>query len=142
MSDSSDTHISIPLNGTVHDRGNALKNPIPLEDLPPEIQKFLNNKKAKDKQNRKTIEMLEGMHVLSLIVFINSMSPVIKTDIHTHISRCAGMNDKLDDLIGMGLIKVYQTAHTNTNVVVITDKGREVANMLQEMIDFIDKDMK
>ena len=126
------------MDGTVHNRGNAVKNPIPLEDLPPDIQKFLNNKKTKEKQERKTVEVLEGVHVLSLIIFINSMSPVIKTDIHTHVSRCAGMNDKLGDLLDMGLIKIYQTARTNTNVVVITDKGREVARRLQSMIDYID----
>ena len=30
----------------------------------------------------------------------------------------------------------------NASHLSITDKGREIANMLQEMIDFIDKDMK
>ena len=66
------------------------------------------------------------------------MSPVIKTDIHAHVSRCAGMNDKIDDLVGLGLLKVYHTARNNTNIVVITEKGREVAKRLQEIVDYID----
>ena len=131
-------HVSIPFNGTVHDRGNASKNPIPSDELPPEVQKFLTSGRGRSKESRKTIQILEGVHVLSLLIFVNSMSPVIKTDIHAHVSRCAGMNDKIDDLVGLGLLKVYHTARNNTNIVVITEKGREVAKRLQEIVDYID----
>ena len=131
-------HVSIPLNGTVHDRGNAFKNPIPSEDLPPEIQRFLSSGRGRDRGSRKTIQILEGVHVLSLLIFVSNMSPVIKTDIHAHVSRCAGMNDKIDDLAGLGLLKVYHTARNNTNIVVITEKGKEVADRLQAILDYID----
>ena len=78
--------------------------------------------------------------MLSLIDYIDRNSPVIKTDIYANVSRCSNMNTKIQNLIDMGLIKVYNTAYTNTNVVVITEKGRRAAGVIHALVDLIEAD--
>ena len=130
---------TIPINGTVHERGNARDNPIQDDDLPPEIRKYLYSKRENYHREPDLIDKLEGRHIIRLILFINSMSPVIKTDIHMHVSRCNKINSKLDDLMSLGLIKMFQTAHTNTHVVVITEKGRRLATVIQDAISICEE---
>ena len=82
--------------------------------------------------------MLEGKHVLSLIMYLDKMSPVLKSDVYSDISRTAGMAEKLDDLREMGLIEIYNTVRSNSNVIVITDKGRAVANMIKDIVGMVE----
>ena len=125
---------SIPIDGTVHNRGNAKKNPIPDDELPPEIRKYLRTKEANYYKVPDAISRLEGIHVLRTLLFISKMSPVIKTDIYTHVSRCSNMKYKLEDLEELGMIEILCTTHTNTNIVRITDKGRKLADVLFDAV--------
>ena len=67
------------------------------------------------------------------------MSPVLKSDIYADISRSAGMIRKIDDLQNLWIIQIYHTARTNTNVIVITDKGRTVAERIRDLIKSIER---
>ena len=125
---------TIPINGTVHNRGNAKKNPIPDEELPPEIRKYLRTKEVNYYKEPDAIDRLEGKHVVRILLFISRMSPVIKTDIYTHVSRSNGVRIELDNLEELGMIEIIQTAHTNTNVIRITDKGRKLAEVLLDAV--------
>ncbi len=118
---------SVSINGTTHDRGNLSKNPLKAEELPEELQEYLFHSNRRGKTE---LQMLEGKHILSMIVYIHYMSPIIKTHIYTNIAKCSTINDKLEDLNSLGLIKMQSMAVTNTCAVTITYKGRLVARAI------------
>jgi hypothetical protein len=130
---------SIPITGKLDDRKNVKKEPLPPEDLPENILEVLEGKRnTQGNEGRSTIQKLEGKHVLSMLLYINEMSPVLKSDIYNNVSRSAGMVDKLNDLYEMGLVKIYLTVRSGSNVVVITDLGRKIAQLVWDTIDLID----
>ncbi|MBE6518629.1 MAG: hypothetical protein E7Z70_03690 [Thermoplasmata archaeon] len=131
--------LTIQFGKAVDGRTNVWNQPIPYEDLPDEVKRYLLDKKARP-EPKNTLEKLEGKHVMSMILFIDSMSPVVKSDIYNSISRSANVVSKLDDLRDMGLIEMYHTGRTNMSVIVITDKGKRVASIIRQMIDTIDSE--
>ena len=40
----------------------------------------------------------------------------------------------------MGLVKVYCTARTNSQILVITDKGKQVAGLIKEIVGMVEGD--
>ncbi|WII07178.1 hypothetical protein PED39_06195 [Methanomassiliicoccales archaeon LGM-RCC1] len=133
----SDRRLTIQLGKAVDGRTNVWNQPIPYEDLPDEVKRYLLDKKSRP-EPKNTLEKLEGKHVMSMILFIDSMSPVVKSDIYNSISRSANVVSKLDGLRDMGLIEMYHTGRTNMSVIVITEKGRKIASVIRQMIDTID----
>ena len=132
-----DARQSIPISGKLDDRDNISKTPHNFEDLPEELQKILTDRKKGRKGSRSALEKLEGKHMLSILVYLDKMSPVMKTDVYNDVARCSNMNDKFRDLEEMGLIVIYRTVRTNSNVVMITDKGRRVAALLGDIADVV-----
>jgi len=126
---------SIPIGGPLDDRRNVKQSPKPIEELPPEIQQILIDRKKLKTSEKKAIDSLEGKYVLTLILYLDKMSPVLKSDIYNDISRGAGMVEKLNDLQRLGIIEIYHTARTVSNVIVITDKGRKIAAIINEMLE-------
>ena len=133
------TKDTIPLDGVLDSRKNVKQEPRRFEELPPEIQKILDSRKRSQDQNKSVIESLEGKYILSLILYLDKMSPTVKSDIYNDISRSATMPGKIDTLRKLGIVEVYRTTHTNTNVVVITEKGRKVAEAIKDMLDIIEE---
>lgn len=129
---------SIPLSGSLDNRKNVKKEPKSFDELPPDIQKILENRRSNKTTDKSTVESIESKYILSLILYLDRMSPTVKSDIYSDISRSATMPDKIETLHKLGLIQIYKTAHTNTNVVVITDKGRRVADKIRELVDVIE----
>ena len=84
--------------------------------------------------------MMEGKYMLSMILYLDKMSPVLKSDLYNDISRGAGMPGKIDDLRKLGLLEVYYTARTTANVIVITEKGKKVAAKIRELMDTIENE--
>jgi len=109
-------------------------------ELPPEVKEYLASKDTKIKGSRTALERLEGKHVLTMITYIDSHSPLTKTDIYNDISRSTGVMRKIDELRDMGLIDIYTTGRTNLNVIVITEKGKQVAEIIRSMIDILVSD--
>ena len=106
-------------------------------ELPPEVKEYLAAKDNKIKGSRTALERLEGKHVLTMITYIDSHSPLTKTDIYNDISRSTGVMRKIDELQEMGLIDIYTTGRTNLNVIVITEKGKQVAEIIRTMVDVL-----
>ena len=109
-------------------------------ELPPEVKEYLASKDTKIRGSRTALERLEGKHVLTMITYIDSHSPLTKTDIYNDISRSTGVMRKIDELRDMGLIDIYTTGRTNLNVIVITEKGKQVAEIIRSMIDILVSD--
>ena len=72
-----------------------------------------------------------------MITYIDSHSPLTKTDIYNDISRSTGVMRKIDELQEMGLIDIYTTGRTNLNVIVITKKGKQIAEIIRSMVDIL-----
>ena len=85
------------------------------------------------------VQKLEGKHMLSLILYLDNMAPVIKTDVYNDVARSSSMLTRIDDLEAMGLVRIYPTGRTNNKVVTMTDKGREVAKVIRKMIEVIEE---
>ena len=131
--------ISIPIGGTVKSKSSKHAAELPSEDLPEEVRKMLSARKNTPKE-KTVLEMLEGRHVLSTILYLDEVAPVMKCDIYKEISRSAGMKDKVQDLYDMGLVQIYATGRTNAGVVVMTAKGKEVAKTIRDILDLIEKE--
>ena len=110
------------------------------EEIPPEVEDFLVERSASFSAvaEKDTLSKLQGAHVLSMIDYIDRNSPLTKTDIYTNISRSSGTAKKLEDLESMGLIKIFTTGRTNLNVIVITKKGKRVAEYIRMIVDAIE----
>ena len=131
---------TIPISDPIDGRKNVKLEPKSFEELPTDVQKvLLNRKKSKDNE-RSAIGMMEGKYMLSMLLYLDKMSPVLKSDLYNDISRGAGMPGKIDDLRKLGLLEVYYTARTTANVIVITDKGRKVAAKIRELMDTIENE--
>ena len=138
MESEEERRTTIPIGGKLDDRKNVRLEPRPFEDLPPEVQELLKGKKSKSARARDPLSKLEGKHMLTLILYLDKMSPVLKSDVYNEISRCSNMLDKLNDLRELGIIEIYSTGRTNTNVVVITPKGRQVARAIKGILELVD----
>ena len=129
---------TIPIGASLDARSNVNKEPNSFDDLPPDVQKILADRRKLKSENRTLMDALEGKYVLSLILYLDKMSPVLKSDVYNDISRSSGMATKLEDLENLGIIKIFHTARTISNVIVMTDKGREAAEKIKELIDIVE----
>ena len=131
---------TIPISDPIDGRKNVNLQPRSFEDLPPEVQKVLLNRKQANKKNRPTIDSMEGKYMLSIILYLDKMSPVLKSDLYNDVSRGSSMPDKIETLRKLGILEIYYTARTTANVLVITDKGRRVASIIRSMMDIIENE--
>ena len=135
------TSRTIPFGGKLDDRENIDTLRRSFDDLPKEVQDLLISRKNRlSKETRSTIAVLEQKHMLTLILYLDKMSPVLKTDIYNDVSRCSNMTQKLDDLEDLGLISTYYTGRTNSHIMMITEKGRLVADCIREIRSIIESD--
>ncbi|WII07738.1 hypothetical protein PED39_00665 [Methanomassiliicoccales archaeon LGM-RCC1] len=132
---------SLRLGEGIDGRSNVKEEPHDFDDLPPEVREALLKRSATRNPERSTLSKLEGKYMMALLIYLDRMSPVLKSDIYNDISRSGRMTDKLNDLLSMGLIEMYRTGRTDSKVIVITDKGRKVAGIISEMIGIIEGDM-
>ena len=129
----------IPLNGKLDARKNVKMEPRPFEELPAEVQKILSDRQVLKKESKNSpIELIEGKHVIRLILYLDKMSPVVKSDIYNDVARNEGMPRKIDALRRAGIVEIYYTARANMSIVMITPKGREIARLLRDIFDILD----
>ena len=132
---------TLKIGKQLDERSNVKKEPLKYEDLPPDVRRMLIHKKDGPAPDlRTTIQKLEGKHVLTLLLYLNSVSPVTKTDIYNNVARHANMLPKLQDLYEMGLIDIYETGRTDSNIIIITEKGRRAAGIIHELVSVIESD--
>ena len=126
--------LTIPISGPLDRKKNSWDEPKPFDELPPEVQAMLLRRAEQKERGRGTLEILEGKHVMSCLLFIEEKEPVLKSDIYNNISRSAGMVEKINELCGLGLINIYETARTHSNVIVLTDKGHRTVSAIRHLI--------
>ena len=126
--------LTIPISGPLDRKKNSWDEPKPFDELPPEVQAMLLRRAEQREKGRGTLEVLEGKHVMSCLLFIEEKEPVLKSDIYNNISRSAGMVEKINELCGLGLINIYETARTHSNVIVLTDKGHRTVSAIRHLI--------
>jgi len=126
-----------PNEKLVKDRINIKEEPIPFSELPEEVRRYL-TEKGRQKEKVSTLQKLEGKHVMSILLYVDSMSPVNKSDLYSNVSRCSTMNDKLDILVDLDLIKSFRTGYTNSTILIVTGKGRRIADIIRHMVRIIE----
>jgi len=120
-------------------RTNVHKEPRSFDELPADVREIVLRKQGPDgRTDPTTLERLQGKHILDIILYVSRMSPVVKSDVYNDISRSSNMPEKIADLYDMGLIDVFSTGRTNNNVIVITEKGKAVAEKILSIIDVIE----
>ncbi len=118
-----------------YSRHDLREEPRPFEELPDYYQKIILEKKNKSKEDkRSTLDMLQEKYIMTLILYIDENSPVLKTELYSNISRSPVMKGKIDDIRSMGLIEIYSSIHNTTNVITITEKGKKIASIIREML--------
>ena len=133
---------SLPIGSGLDERTNVKKEPHDFDEIPPEVRKALDRRRALKDPSRSALAKLEGKYVMAILIYLDRMSPVLKSDIYNDISRSGRMVDKLDDLYSLGLIEVYRAGRTDSRVVVITEKGRKVAAMINDIIGIIEDEKR
>ncbi len=118
-------------------RKNVWQEPLPYSELPEDLRKILADR-SNNKKGNSALNILEEKHMMSMIVYIDEMSPVLKGDIYNNISRSTNMASKIDELASIGLVQIYRTVNVSSNVIVITEKGRKVAALIRDMVDAIE----
>ena len=123
----------IPINKPLDGRRNAWAEPRPFSELPSDIQSML-VKRQGGAGRRSALEVLEGKHVMELLLYIDGTQPVLKSDIYNNVSRSEGMVRKISDLRDLGLIEIYSTARYNSNVIVLTGKGKSTVEAIRNLV--------
>ncbi len=84
------------------------------------------------------LNKLDADDMMSILAYLNENQPVSKSDIYSDVSRNPGMEDKLATLHEMGLIDMIGTPESSTTYVLLTKKGKVVANRIDMIIDIIE----
>ena len=132
--------IRIPIDGKLDDRVNIRKEPKTFDEMPEEIQRIVigRDRKNPGKKTETTLDKLQQKHVMAILLYVAKMSPVMKTDIYSNVSRCSSMAEKIDTLYSMGLVDIYHAARTNSEIVVATERGKRVAEQIEAIVDIIE----
>lgn len=131
--------IVIPIDGKLDNRTNIRKQPKTFDEMPEEIQRILVGRDRKNTDRKMTtLDKLQQKHVMAILLYVSKMSPVMKTDIYSNVSRCSSMAEKIDTLYSMGLVDIYHAARTNSEIVVATERGKMVAELIEQIIDIIE----
>ena len=116
--------------------GNADRAPASM--MPEEIRDYMANRGDIKRNSRTVLEILEGRHTLSLLVYVDSACPVMKSDIYNNVSRSGNMAEKIDDLVRLGLLNSYETGKPNSQIITVTRKGHETAELLRSIVDILE----
>jgi len=128
---------SIPLSGKLDGRENVKMTPRPFEDIPEDVRRILAIRSNPDAKKTSVIDVLMEKHVLSAIIYIDRMSPVMKSDVYSDISRSSGMSGKIVSLYRLGIIEIFGTV-SGAEILVITEKGRRIAALIREIVDIVE----
>ncbi|MBR6911710.1 MAG: hypothetical protein IKN41_07635 [Candidatus Methanomethylophilaceae archaeon] len=130
---------TLPINEALDHRKNVWKEPHSFEELPEDVKRMLVSRRRRaEPEEKKTLEILESKYVMQLLVYLNSMSPVTKSDIYNDVARNPNMPNKIQELYVLGLLDIFYTGRTNTNVIIITEKGRRVADRIMQLVELIE----
>lgn len=93
-----------------------------------------------DSEIEKSVQGLEEKHTISIMLFLSINGECKKIDIYRKVSSNPRIPAKLDRLEAMGLIAQRTTRGTRAVTIVLTAKGRQVADKLLELDRIIKTD--
>lgn len=109
-----------------------------ITELPPEVQRLILTRKRDRDRPRTYLDMLGEKHMMELIVYVDRRSPVMKSDVYENVSKSSSIPVKISELEALGIVNVYQIAKNNSNVLMITPKGRRIARLINDILDEMD----
>ena len=127
-----------PLDGTM--KKKTLRQVRNYEELPEEVREALMGRLSRRNNKETTLAKMDQRYMMTVLVYLYHNRPALKSDIHADVSRNASMNDRLQTLVDLGLVKVYNTVRYNSNYIVLTPKGQRIARMIEEMMNVIENE--
>ena len=92
-----------------------------------------------DEKVRPAVAALEGSHIISILVFLRTHGPAMKSEIYEAVAYGTRMSRKLEELEGIGLLTISVSNNGRMSSIALTDAGIEVADHLMEISRIIDK---
>jgi len=104
-----------------------------LQDIPPEVlEELLDKRRPKGIAH---ISDLEGPNGLSLLLYLDENSPVMKSDIYRDVSKSETMTRRMDRMRELGLIDIRYTGYLNAYAVSLTVKGKAVVRRIRGLLE-------
>ena len=88
---------------------------------------------------RPAAAVLEGGHVISILVFLRTHGPAMKSEIYEAVAYGTRMSRKLEELEGIGLLTISVSNNGRMSSIALTDSGIEVADYLIEISRILEK---
>ena len=92
-----------------------------------------------DEKVRPAAATLEGSHIISILVFLRTHGPAMKSEIYEAVAYGTRMSRKLEELEGIGLLTISVSEDGRTSSIALTDAGIEVADYLMEISRILEK---
>lgn len=103
------------------------------QDIPPEVLKEILDKRRP--KGIAHISDLEGPNGLSLLLYLDENSPVMKSDIYRDVSKSETMTRRMDRMRELGLIDIRYTGYLNAYAVSLTVKGKAVVRRIRGLLE-------
>ena len=82
--------------------------------------------------------ILESANTVDILLYVHDHPLCLKSDIYRNVSRNAHTRELMDMLRSEGLLSIEPTGRGNTHMLVLTEKGMQVADILLELEETLD----
>ena len=82
--------------------------------------------------------MLESANSVDILLYVHDHPQCLKSDIYRNVTRNAHTRELMDTLHSEGLLSMEPTGRGNTHMLVLTEKGMQVADILLELEETLD----
>lgn len=83
----------------------------------------------------KELYLLEGRHMMAILIYIADNEGCMKTDIYRDVSHGSGMPGKIEALTGGGLIRAEGAENRPMRRFYLTDVGKRTVDALRHVND-------
>ena len=73
-----------------------------------------------------------------ILLYVRDHPRCLKSDIYRNVTRNAHTRELMDTLHSKGLLSIEPSGHGNTHMLVLTEKGMQVADILLELEKILD----
>lgn len=131
-----DRGITIPIRGPIDDRANVQAKRRDRSELPEEYLGLVPDRNSA--HVRSAIEVLEGKYTMRCIIYLHTRGAACRSDIARDLTRSGTFSERIRILIDFGLIREYGIPVRGGEALVLTPKGKRVAEMIEEILDILD----
>ena len=82
--------------------------------------------------------ILESANSVDILLYVHDHPLCLKSEIYRNVSRNAHTRELMDMLQSKGLLSMEPTGRGNTHMLVLTEKGMQVADILLELEETLD----